>query len=204
MHNFLHFVFFSWIKDYFSRYISSLRINIFFIKVSSRGISVSSHPYLSPLTHPRAVPNLYDFLSSAELKRRYWLQLCRQKIFIFFRFGMTWGWVNNKWLLSLRSIAKVNLPNSPLAARNAAVQAAASRMHVGSMCWRSCSVCWSCWARLHASALWYEGYVVVLQCCWALQCAATAYSSLSCPDLCQLTLTLPLTSLRTSVEDAED
>ncbi len=77
-------------------------------------------------------------------------------------------------------------------------------MHVGSMCWRSCSVCWSCWARLHASALWYEGYVVVLQCCWALQCAATAYSSLSCPDLCQLTLTLLLTSLRTSVEDAED
>lgn len=73
--------------------------------------------------------------------------------------------------------------------------------------WGACAVLvelQAAWARLYASALWYEGYVVALQCWWALQCVGTADSSLSCPDLCQLTLTLPLESLRTSVAEAEN
>lgn len=79
-------------------------------------------------------------------------------------------------------------------------------MHVGSMCCAAgAAVCAGhAGLALYASALWYEGYVVALQCCWALQCVGTADSSLSCPDLCQLTLTLPLPSLRTSMAKAEN
>ncbi len=42
------FALFSWMEDYFSLYISSLRIFEKSLKISSRsrGISVSSHPYL--------------------------------------------------------------------------------------------------------------------------------------------------------------
>lgn len=114
---------------------------------------------------------------------------------------------NRRWWPLLKSIGNGWLSSAvPFAARSAAVHAAAGRMHVGCMLCRvklQC-VCWSCWVCLHASALWYEGYVVVLQRCWALQCVGTAGSSFSCPDLCQLTLTLPLLSLRMNAAEAEN
>jgi len=74
------------------------------------------------------------------------------------------------------------------------------------LCWWSCSTVCAGHAglALYASALWYEGYVVALQCCWALQCFGTADSSLSCLDLCQLTLALPLLCLRMSMAEAEN
>jgi len=49
---------------------------------------------LSPFTHPQGVPNLYDFISSAEHKRIFFcLLLCPGEERNSYRFGTTWWWV---------------------------------------------------------------------------------------------------------------
>ncbi len=62
----------------------------------------SIHPNVSSYTHPGIFPNLYEFLSYVEPKRRYFEEYLVLYLLIFstlernvYRFETTWGWVND-------------------------------------------------------------------------------------------------------------
>lgn len=108
-----------------------------------------------------------------------------------------------KRLMSLRSSAKLNceLVNFLLAAINAAVQAAAGRMYVWSMCCAAGAAVCAGHAGLACMRQLCGMKVMLWRSSAAERCSALEQQTplFSCPDLCQLTLTLPLASLQTSM-----